>query len=356
MITISLCMIVKNEEKVLSRCLDSVNNLVDEIIIIDTGSTDNTKEIAKKYTSNVYDFKWCNDFSKARNYSFSKAHCDYILWLDADDVILDKDKEKLINLKSTLTKDVDFVMLKYNVGFDEYGNVTFSYFRERLIKRSLNAQWKSPIHETITPFGKIKYLDICITHKKENYSYSTRNLDIFNDMISKGITLDSRQKYYYARELMYNGKYLDAIDKLNSFLLDDNGWIENKINACMDLATCYLNLNDDTNYLSSLFLSFTLDKPRGEFCSQIGIYFMKKAKYDIAIYWFKEALKSKPNIKSGAFVQQDYYTYIPCINLCVCYDKIGKRKLAINYNDKAGKYKPQSKEYLNNLKYFKENN
>ena len=63
MITISLCMIVKNEEKVLSRCLDSVKEIVDEIIIIDTGSTDKTKEIAKKYTNKVLDFKWINDFS-----------------------------------------------------------------------------------------------------------------------------------------------------------------------------------------------------------------------------------------------------------------------------------------------------
>ena len=59
---------------------------------------------------------------------------------------------------------------------------------------------------------------------------------------------------------------------------------------------------------------------------------MSKNKYDVAIYWFKTALNTKPNIKSGAFIQKDYYTFIPCINLCVCYDKIGKRKQAIKYN------------------------
>ena len=71
MITISLCMIVKNEEKVLARCLDSIADLMDEIIIVDTGSSDNTKEIAKKYTDKIYDFAWIDDFSAARNYSFS---------------------------------------------------------------------------------------------------------------------------------------------------------------------------------------------------------------------------------------------------------------------------------------------
>ena len=87
--TISLCMIVKNEEDNIGNCLDNIKDLVDEIIIVDTGSTDKTKEIVKKYTDKIYDFEWVDDFSKARNYSFSKATKDYIFWLDADDILLE---------------------------------------------------------------------------------------------------------------------------------------------------------------------------------------------------------------------------------------------------------------------------
>ena len=83
MITISLCMIVKNEERILKRCLDSVRDLVDEIIIVDTGSTDATKWIAAGYTDKIYDFTWNDDFSAARNFAFSKATKEYIYSADA---------------------------------------------------------------------------------------------------------------------------------------------------------------------------------------------------------------------------------------------------------------------------------
>ena len=92
MITISLCMIVKDEEDVLARCLESAADTADEIIIVDTGSADATKEIARRYTDKVYDFAWTDDFSAARNFSFSKAEMEYCMWLDADDILLEADR------------------------------------------------------------------------------------------------------------------------------------------------------------------------------------------------------------------------------------------------------------------------
>jgi glycosyltransferase involved in cell wall biosynthesis len=102
MITVSLCMIVKNEEEVLGRCLDSVSDLVDEIIIMDTGSDDSTKSIASRYTELIFDFPWIDDFAAASNASFAKAGMDYIFWLDADDVLENADREKFTVLKKTL--------------------------------------------------------------------------------------------------------------------------------------------------------------------------------------------------------------------------------------------------------------
>ncbi|MGY5190505.1 UNVERIFIED_CONTAM: glycosyltransferase, partial [Bacillus amyloliquefaciens DSM 7 = ATCC 23350] len=88
MIIVSLCVIVKNEEEVLAGCLDSVKVIADEMVIVDTGSTDRTKEIAARYTDKNYDFEWVDHFAAARNFAFSKAEMDYILWLAADDIFL----------------------------------------------------------------------------------------------------------------------------------------------------------------------------------------------------------------------------------------------------------------------------
>lgn len=89
--TISLCMIVKDEQNMLGQCLSSVQALVNEIVIVDTGSKDSTKQIAQSYKAKLFDFAWTNDFSAARNFSLSKASCDWILILDADEAIDEKD-------------------------------------------------------------------------------------------------------------------------------------------------------------------------------------------------------------------------------------------------------------------------
>ena len=111
MISISMCMIVKNEHDILARCLDSYAGTYDELIIVDTGSTDNTKEIAAHYTDKIYDFEWINDFSAARNFAFSKAGCDYIFSADADEVLDDTNNYALRELKHMLLPEIDIVQM-----------------------------------------------------------------------------------------------------------------------------------------------------------------------------------------------------------------------------------------------------
>ena len=164
-VKISLCMIVKNEEDVIARCLDSVSRCVDEIIIADTGSSDRTKEICRDFTDKVFDFDWTDDFAAARNFSFSKATGDYLMWLDADDVVSSENIGLLKELKKTLAqKNPDVVMCRYVTSFDENGTPLFSFFRERLLKRTANFKWEGFIHECISPRGNIIYSDFTVHH------------------------------------------------------------------------------------------------------------------------------------------------------------------------------------------------
>lgn len=105
----SLCMIVKNEEAVLGRCLDSVRDLMDEIIIVDTGSTDRTVTVAGWYTEKVFTYPWDEDFAAARNYSFEQATMPYVIWMDADELLSAPEAEKLARLKQQLAQEQEGV-------------------------------------------------------------------------------------------------------------------------------------------------------------------------------------------------------------------------------------------------------
>ena len=196
MVSVSLCMIVKNEEEVLGRCLDSAADLVDEIVIVDTGSTDRTKEIAARYTGKIFDFPWRNDFSAARNESFARASMDYCMWLDADDVLLEGDRAAFLELKEALDPSVSVVMAPYHTGFDGSGRVTFSYYRERLVKNRAGMVWEGAVHEAVAPAGKIRYADFAVTHRKARPGDPDRNLRIYQAQLDAGKTLEPRQRFY----------------------------------------------------------------------------------------------------------------------------------------------------------------
>jgi len=351
LITISLCMIVKNEEDVLERCLNCAKEFADEIIIVDTGSTDKTVEIAKKFTDKVYHFKWVNDFSKARNYSFSKATMDYIMWMDADDVVLPEDIEKIKELKKTLDKSVDCVMMKYNIAFDENGNPTFSYYRERLLKREKNFTWHEPVHECITPSGNIIEVDIAITHKKEKHTSSDRNLKIYESLIMRGEKLSPRGQLYYARELSDHGKFDKAIAQFEKFLKIPNTWIEDFVTACLKLSHCYRMINEKEKALGVLFKTFERTTPRSEVCCNIASILFEKGMLNEAKFWYELVLNLKQE-KTWGFVNHDYLGFIPAIQLCVIYDRLGDREQAIKYNNLAKKFKPNHPSVLYNEKYF----
>lgn len=346
---LSLCMIVKNEEDTLPNCLNSVKGIFDEIIIVDTGSTDKTIDVAHRYTEKVYTYSWQDDFASARNYSFSKSTSDYIMWLDADDILLPDDAIKLMKLKLRLS-NYEEVAAKYNVGFDEDGNVTLEYYRERIFLNNGKFQWSGKIHETIPIIQGCHYADFAVTHHKLHPTECGRNLKIFEKMIADGEELDARNLFYYARELFYNDKIDRATEKLESFLSMPDGYIENKIDACSILAACYRVNNK--NPLDALFKSFQYAEPRAEICCDIGEYFANLGRINLAIYWYKEALNKTPPNASGAFISRDCYDFIPLLQLCVLYYALGDEKQAKENNEKAASIKPNNAAVIYNKNFF----
>lgn len=338
--TISLCMIARDEEAVLGRCMEGVKGLVDEVVILDTGSVDRTKEIAGEYTDKVYDFTWVDDFSAARNAAFGYATGDYAMWLDADDVLEEEDREKFRALRRRMEEEwPDVVMLPYHTGFDEKGRVTFSYYRERIVKNHAGFLWVGPVHEVMVPRGKILYGDCAVTHRKVKPGEPGRNLRILEKARSRG-RLDGRQSYYYGRELLAAGRYEEAKEALEEFLDREDGWKENKIDACRQLGQCYQALKQPEKALRALLRSLEYDIPRGEVCCDLGRFFLQREEPETGAYWYLRALEAPRREETGGFVYPDAYGYIPAIELCVCYCRMGDYRAGWAWNERAEMFKP----------------
>lgn len=356
MITISLCMIVKNEEEVLGRCLESVKDAVDEIIIVDTGSEDDTVHVASKYSDKIYKYEWHDDFSSARNYAFSKGQGEYLMWLDADDVLPLESREALSDLKANLPETTEIVMMPYESAFDEKGNSTFTYYRERIVRNGRGHEFRGRVHEAMELNGECMYVSIPVRHYRKKSGESDRNLRIYKKMEEEGDDFDARALYYYGRELFFHKDYKKAAAVLKRFFANPTGWKENKIDAARHLATCCQINGDREGALSYLMQTFWYDVPRGEVCCEIGSLFMQDGAYSQAAFWYEQALSAGSRRESfareGAFIMEECYGYLPAINLCVCYDRMGDHVKAKSYNELAGQWKPDSEHYQANRKYF----
>lgn len=208
-IRLSLCMIVKNEAYCIERCLNSVVDMVDEIIIVDTGSTDKTIEICRRYaTAKIEKFKWNHSFADARNYSIEKATGDWILWMDADEELDEKDRAKL--REGSHFEDYDLIMLhlvNYH-GNTVDPNKSTDMVHLRLFRNN-GLRFKNKMHEHLDcdhiPKKRIGYLDVKIHH----YGYmdqvmkrkkkTQRNLQMLNRQIKDGENVNWAH-YYIAWE------------------------------------------------------------------------------------------------------------------------------------------------------------
>lgn len=206
-------MLAKDEEKTIAKAINSVKKIVDELIVIDTGSKDRTKDIAKSLGAKVYDFSWKDDFSEARNFAKSRCTKEWILVLDADETIAEKDLEKIKELTKKGNIAYRFIQRTYskNRTASKWNDNDNSYEEAkgypgwqyrgivRLFRNLPEITFIYPIHESVKPsilkMGKIAGSDVVVHHytknSNEKYEYY---LKLLKDKVKKFPSENSRKE------------------------------------------------------------------------------------------------------------------------------------------------------------------
>lgn len=349
---LSLCMIVRNEEARLGRCLASVKDAVDEIVILDTGSTDGTKAVARRYTDRVYDYVWKDDFADARNTSFSYAAKPYILWLDADDVLDPEEAEKLCALKARLDGSVDAVMLPYHYAFGPDGKPSLVFERERIVRQAAGFSFAGVVHEAMAVSGHVLHADVVIRHTGQHgESSNRRNLSIYETWRARGREMSARDWYYYARELKSAGELAKAEAAFAAFLEMD-GWSVNRLDALILRGECLAQLGRRQEAKRSFFAAMEHGAPRAEALCALGACFLAEEDLRAAAHWYRAALLCEMPQASCAFTFPEAYGYIPLMQLCVILSRLGDDVEASRMNEQALLLRPNDPAALSNRAYF----
>lgn len=303
MITMSLCMIVKNEEKVLRRCLDSLEGLFEEIIIVDTGSTDDTKKIAAEYTDKVYDYQWIDDFADARNFAFSKAAMEYIYSADADEVLDEKNRARFQALKEALLPEVEIVQMWY-VNTKEYATTENfdKEYRPKLFRRLRSFTWIDAIHESVNLNPVVYDSDIEILHMPES-NHAGRDLRVFRKQIEQGRRLSGKLLTMYARELFIAGETEDFLAAEGGFfqMAMDSRRSPEELDYCYCVMARIWRLKNCPEEFFKWALKNLVISPCSEMCNEVGQFYFDRGDYPEARIWFVNALQETKPILAAVY-------------------------------------------------------
>lgn len=343
--SVSLIMIVKNEEENLERCLRSAEGVVDEIVIVDTGSSDRTKEIAQSFGAKIVDNKWKGDFSEARNVSIDNATGDWVMFLDADEELVEEDKELLIDLKNdTLNEGFNFVINSFVGDINEQNIV--SNIATRMWKNRSNHRFSGALHEQIlgavASTGPVKTINVRINH----YGYLNKLVED-KDKIERNLELalkavndepENSFAYYnlgieYVRTADHR-KAFECFEKSARYLSDKDAYYAHFLSLNRVRALRLLNKSKEA---LNLFEEDELKYP--DFPDLI----YEKALAQINLKRFTDAVATLRNLTTlkpdptKYVTQLGVTTYWSYYTLGSIYEMIGDRKSAVIWYSKAFK-------------------
>jgi glycosyltransferase involved in cell wall biosynthesis/2-polyprenyl-3-methyl-5-hydroxy-6-metoxy-1,4-benzoquinol methylase len=371
---ISVCIIVKNEA-LLQQCVESFRDYVEEIVIVDTGSTDGTDNVARKLADIFEVYTGCNntetglieDFSNARQRSFELATQPWVMWVDADDIIVGA--ENLSRLTQTIDHNADAIsfMFPYEYSYNELNQCTCLHYRERLFSNKNKFHWVNPVHEVIIPNDNVKasfIIEDSIVFKHQR-QYSTkqmesgRNLRILRNYFEKVKDSDPRQMYYLGLECFNNGLADEAIQHLTKYV-DISGWDDERAMACLKLVDIYQMIGDYQNGIKWGFKTIEIKETWGE-----GYFSLAKMFYFLAAqdsvnemrHWercsyFSRLGLSLPQTKTLLFINPLERDYEIHRYLNIALNKLGNVRGALESTIIGLKSKPNDESLLLNKKLY----
>lgn len=333
MIQLSACLIVKNEANLLPRCLESIRSFVDEIVVVDTGSNDNTVEIARSYGAQIYHFDWEDDFSAARNESLRHARGDWILYIDADEAI---DVVNAAKIREVITrKDIMAATIRQCIP-QPADNIATAFYSEycRLFRFHPDIRFEGVVHEQILPAierlgGKVLRTDIVLHHwayainKEKKQLRAERNLRYLLEELRE-VQDDSFIHFNLGMTYKELGQRDSAVRSFHCALEKDDNRIKREIiaNTHLNLSKLYLESGDGVMGAHHARMVATLDKFNPLSAYILATLAVTNKQYNEAIFYLETAIQITKDV-AGVYPNVELNLYRIYLELGSCRSAAG---------------------------------
>ena len=349
---LSVALIVKNEEELLWKCLESLKGVGDELVVVDTGSTDKTVEIARRYGARLGYFPWCDDFAAARNYAEALCCGEYIYWQDADEVLLEG-KQVIRQIVEDGKRDGIAPFLVYNRDPKTQKPLS-SYDRQELLhKNTPEWRWEGAAHNWLNGPCHSPERGIVVEHLMRPSGDRPNHHDIFEALRSnfrkKGPV--ERSIFYLAREHYYNRHYHECLGLVALLLQGYPSWPAQRARACVIAGDCWRALGDQEQAAQAYHKSIAEYEKTGDGYFALGRLRYEQRRWAEAAAWLKACSTFEPG---PFFTDHSIYEWRRWDLLALASYRLGRKDEARLYGAKALAARPNDERLTKNMAYYME--